>query len=140
MEAFKIFALLLGLCMVFAFVVGGLLWRSYGPRVSAAVEQVSADASHFARGHRQQACVDESFRRVASCEDIWCEMQVPIFTRGCLSEAAVSPELCADVPDSVAAAAFWPTLACVDIEARIEICERVLQEVVRTCFERSGSG
>ncbi len=140
MAAFRIFALLLALCAALAFIAGRELWESYGPGVSAAVEAVSAEASRFAAKHPQAACVDESFRRLAACEDVWCEVQAPIFTRRCLAEAESSPELCADVPDTMRAAVFWPSRACVDIEARSESCERVLLEVLRVCLARSPPG
>ena len=137
MKGFRIFAAVFAVCLLVG--GGGLwwLWRSYGGAVTSEFERMHNDAESFASDAEQEDCVPEAFARLEACDGVWCQVQTPIFTRACLRKAKPSPGLCEPVPGSFAAALLWPTTTCAEMDAEPEVCQRILRELVSTCFAKN---
>jgi len=136
-SGFRIFLIVLALCVVVGAGVGYALWRTLGPAAVDEIRRVQSDASTFAAEHDQSACAPEAFRRSRACDGVVCEVTQPGFTRECLSRAASSEELCDEVPDSLIQGALWTQTACVDVDdVRPEVCSRILREVLKVCVGR----
>ncbi len=134
MSGFRVFARVALVCVV----VGGgglyLAWTKLGPGVARELTRTHDEAAAFGRANDQSACLDETFRRLRGCDGMLCEIQQPGFARDCLKNAAHAPDFCADVPDSIVAGVVWSRTTCPDADARPEICERVLREVLQVCM------
>jgi hypothetical protein len=134
-KGFRIFVLVFAASIVFG---GGgvwLLWQRYGGAITGELERIERDALVFAAEHEQEDCVPEAFGRLETCDGVWCKAQTPLFTRECLRNAKPSESLCESVPDSLPAALLWSVTTCAEVEAQpVEICERILRELVKVCL------
>ena len=137
MSGFRVFLVVLALCVVVGAGVGYALWKTLGPAAVDELRRIQSDASEFAAANDQSACAAEAFRRSRACTGVLCEVTQPAFARECLSHAAPAEKLCNDVPDSLVQGALWTQTACVDVDhVRPEVCSRILREVLKVCVGR----
>jgi len=139
MKGFRTFLLVFGFCAVAAAIAAPYAWRglkSLKEPIAGEFKRIDDDATAFAGEHEQLDCAPEAFRRIDTCDGVWCQAQTPIFTRECLRRARPSPALCDDVPNSVLHAAIWPMTRCGEIKADPDLCRRILLEVMKACTDK----
>jgi hypothetical protein len=133
-SGFRVFLIVAALCVL---VGGGGIYfvaTRFGPGVADELERAREEASAYGRGHDQDACVDETSRRLHACDGVLCELQQVGFTLPCLKQASPAPGFCDGVPESVVEGILWTKTACPDQSLRPQVCERVLRAILQTCY------
>jgi hypothetical protein len=132
---FRVFLIVAGVCAV----VGGggiyFIATRFGPEVAGELDRARDEASAYGRGHDQNACVDETYRRLHACDGVLCEVRAAAFTLPCLKQASPAPGFCEGVPESLVEGVLWTKTACPDPDLRPQVCERVLRAILQTCYE-----
>ncbi|HXZ84683.1 MAG TPA: hypothetical protein VEI82_04250 [Myxococcota bacterium] len=134
------FLLIFGACALAALVLA-LVLRPFVARLLEGAgdaarregARTSAEAKRFALWHGQAECLPEAFRRLAACDGFWCQASAPDFAKRCLHGARPSPNLCDEVPRSLALAAIWPAQKCLGVSASPPVCRRIYGELVMAC-------
>jgi len=136
MRGVRVFLLVFGACALLAAIAAPYVWQRLkdlkGP-MDAELARSVADATAFAAEHEQSDCAPEAFRRIDTCDGIWCQVGTPDFAKECLQRARPSAALCGEVPESALKAALWPATKCLGIAAEPQLCRRILLEVVKVC-------
>jgi len=90
---------LVGFVVLVAGIIIAARWvRSQGASLQTEGKALMAEAQEYGKGKDGEACVDESFRRLKTCNGFICEARVKIFLQACLPSATVPPEFCEGVP------------------------------------------
>lgn len=87
--------------------------RGGAASLKEAAQAVDREARTFAEGKDAEACIAESFARIARCDGgILCQAKTRAFLTRCLDVVPPSPELCAQVPTGAIAAGRWGAEEC----------------------------
>jgi hypothetical protein len=123
-------------------VIGGIVWwvASNKDRLVAEGKVSVSEAEAFAASHDQNACVDESLRKMGACDGIMCEAQSKVFLTMCLQRAERSPALCEGVPPAkeILKTSSWVVDECRRRgKGTDQRCTRLLQAVPQVCHNPS---
>ncbi len=123
-------------------VVGGAVWwfSANKERLVAMGREAEADATEFAPGHDQDACVGEALRKTDACDGIMCEAKTKIFLERCIRKATSTPGFCDGVPQQgeIMKTVTWVQEQCTKRgrAADDQKCSRVMQGVPLACQQR----